>query len=740
MDKLFEMNENNSVVIKYNGNEREVVIPASVREIGERAFEDNEFIESITFEGEKIVIGGWAFKACKKLARVNVKGGFSRLEQFAFAGCEALEEIDLSGASEVGELAFGCCSGLKCVKITDSMKFIGDMAFGFCESLESIYFPDSVDFIDGSALMECQKLTSVRLPENLTEIPCWMFFNCNSLTEIKIPETVKIIGKLAFGMCSSLAEIDLPESVEAIEKCAFAGCTSLSDITIRGDIKKCGANLFDEIRELNFHLTPKSRCEHLAADNTSLERVTITGEGAQISECMFHHCEGLENVTIADGITKIGGGAFDCCYQLAEISIPDSVKSIGKMAFAFCIELCEIALPSGLKNVADSAFMRCSELKRVVLPNTVEVIEESAFYCCEKLREIYVPDSVKIVEKDAFARCPLLVSLPEKFVSENNSDEDEYFGFEDILFDKGTYYEPIGSHKIKEEDIMGKFKISVLGVGCVGSESVGLMAKSFRSDEYVSVEFMVADNTSAIRKYSADNVSIRLLRSSSQLSDSELESIREFFDEANIAYICIGLGETAGIIAPEISKIAKESGAFTICAYTNPLEYEPSEKHKSAEEQLESIKGTADALVEIKTKIERGMSIKQVYETIDEQFRSLVQMTPNLYNGDCYIGADIDRFLIALRGARSARFITETVQGENRFQELVEKLSAIIPQNTKRAVAHFSCFNEITFEEFSNLLEELNKSLDENAMVVTSMSLFSEIPEGKISLSIIAAE
>ena len=55
MDKLFEMNENNSVVIKYNGNEREVVIPASVCEIGERAFEDNEFIESITFEGDKII-------------------------------------------------------------------------------------------------------------------------------------------------------------------------------------------------------------------------------------------------------------------------------------------------------------------------------------------------------------------------------------------------------------------------------------------------------------------------------------------------------------------------------------------------------------------------------------------------------------------------------------------------------------------------------------------------------------
>lgn len=737
MDKLFEMNENNSVVKKYTGNEREVVVPANVREIGERAFEDNEFIESVTFEGEKIVIGGWAFKACKKLARVNVKGGFSRLEQFAFAGCEALEEIDLSGVSEIGKLAFGYCSNLKRVKITDGLKSIGDMAFGFCVSLESISIPDSVEFMGYGALTDCQSLTSVRLPKKLAEIPQLMFFNCCSLTEIKIPETVKTIGKLSFAACSSLVEIDLPESVEVIEKGAFAGCSSLSDITIRGNIKKCGANIFDDIRELNFHLTPKSRCEHLAMENASLKCVTITGEGAQISECMFHHCEGLEKVTIADGITKIGGGAFDCCYQLTEISIPDSVKSIGKMAFAFCIELREIVLPSGLKSIADSAFMRCSELERVVLPNTVEVIEENAFYCCEKLHEISIPDSIKIVEKDAFAHCPQLVNLPEKFVSENDLDEDEFFGFEEILFDKNTYFEPIESRKNKEENIMGNYKIRVIGVGRVGSEAVGLMAKSFRSDDVVSVEFMVADNVSDIRKYSADNVRVRLLRSSNQLSDSELESIREFFDDAKFAYICIGMGESTGIIASEICQIAKDNDAFTICAYTNPLEYEPSEKRKSAEEQRESLKDKADALVEVKPEIVSGMSVTQVYETIDEQFRRLVRVTPLLHDESFVIYSDVEDFRTVLRGARNARFITETVESENKIRELSEKFPKIIPESIKRAVVRFDCFNDINLSEMNDLCEALFRALDENAKVVQSVCL---VPEDKVSVSIIAAD
>lgn len=721
------MNENNSVVIKYTGNEREVVIPANVREIGERAFEDNEFIESVTFEGEGIIIGGWAFKACKKLARVNVKGGFSRLEQFAFAGCETLEEIDLSGTSEIDKLAFGYCSGLKRVKITDSLKSIGDMAFGFCVSLESIYIPDSVEFMGYGALSDCQSLTSVRLPEKLAEIPKLMFFNCNSLTEIKIPETVKIIGKLSFGACRSLVEIDLPESVEVIEKGAFAGCTSLSDITIRGNIKRCGANIFDEISELNFHLTPKSRCEHLAKENSSLRRVTITGEGAQIGECMFHHCESLEKVTIADGITKIGGGAFDCCYQLSEISIPDSVKNIGKMAFAFCIELREITLPSGLKTIADSAFMRCCELDNVVLPNTVEVIEESAFYGCEKLCTISIPDSVKVVEKDAFANCPQLVSLPEKFVvSDNDLGEDRRFDLEKICYNQ-------------EENIMGEFNIRVFGWGCVGAEAVGLMAKSFQSDDYVSVEFMVSDYTSDIRKYAADNVSVRVLRGYSHTDECELEEIREFFDGANFAYICTGMGEgNSSNIISMVSEIAKENSAFTICAYTMPFVFEPSEKVKAAEEQREKLMDKVDAMIEVPQPLNvRGMSIMQFIKVIDEKFCELVQMTPDLYDGAYYLCADIDRFRDVLRGAQNARFITDTVQCENKYQELAEKFPEIIPQNTKRAVIHFSCADDMTVAELNELYEGLNKVLDENAMVVTSVSL---IPEDKVSVSIIAAE
>lgn len=286
---------------------------------------------------------------------------------------------------------------------------------------------------------------------------------------------------------------------------------------------------------------------------------------------------------------------------------------------------------------------------------------------------------------------------------------------------------------------MENYKIRVFGWGLVGSEAVGLMAKSFQSNEYVSVEFMVADYNSDIRKYSADNVKARVLGASYSPADYELKEISEFFDGANFAYICTGMGEAnSSRIVSAVSEIAKESGAFTICAYTMPFVFESSEKVKAAEEQREKLMDKVDAMVEVpKPSNMRGMGITQVFEIIDERFREIVQMTPDLCDGEYYMCADIDNFRAVLRGVQNARFITETVCDENKFQALAEKLSEIIPENTKRAVVHFSCANDITVSEFNDLYDSLNKVLDENAKAVTSVSL---IPEDRISVSIIAAD
>lgn len=250
------------------------------------------------------------------------------------------------------------------------------------------------------------------------------------------------------------------------------------------------------------------------------------------------------------------------------------------------------------------------------------------------------------------------------------------------------------------------------------------MAKTFKSSEDVSVEFMVADNNSDIRKYSAENVTIRLLRTSSAPSDFELGEIRKFLDGADIAYICLGMGENRiSRIVSTVCDIAREICDFTICAYTMPLVFEEDEKHKAAEEQREYLKDKVDALVEVKSKIVRGMSITQLFGKINENFRRLVQMTPAVCDKEKDIFIELDDFRDMLRGVKNARFVTETVRGEDKIRVLSQIVSAIIPENTSRVVAHFSCFANFTISDLNELCESIKNALREDASFLTSVAI-----------------
>lgn len=48
-----------------------------------------------------------------------------------------------------------------------------------------------------------------------------------------------------------------------------------------------------------------------------------------------------------------------------------------------------------------------------------------------------------------------------------------------------------------------------------------------------------------------------------------------------------------------------------------------------------------------------------------------------------------------LRGAKNARFDTKTIRGEDKIRALSQILSATIPENTSRIVAHFRELNRV---------------------------------------------
>ena len=62
----------NNILVKYNGASENVIIPSSVKVVGEKAFYENNFVKSITFEnGSQVTeIGLSAFSFCQNLQSI----------------------------------------------------------------------------------------------------------------------------------------------------------------------------------------------------------------------------------------------------------------------------------------------------------------------------------------------------------------------------------------------------------------------------------------------------------------------------------------------------------------------------------------------------------------------------------------------------------------------------------------------------------------------------------------------
>ena len=109
----------NGVLEKYKGNDKEVVIPGNVREIGRNAFAGAN-IQKVILPDSVLLIQNWAFSACAKLEQVVLVGGLKTLGSYAFNGCVKLSQINL----------------------TESIDSIGLRAFHDCESLPNNVLPN----------------------------------------------------------------------------------------------------------------------------------------------------------------------------------------------------------------------------------------------------------------------------------------------------------------------------------------------------------------------------------------------------------------------------------------------------------------------------------------------------------------------------------------------------------------------------------------------------------------------
>ena len=295
--------------------------------------------------GTSIQLREDVFKGNDDITYVYLPETVTQVDEYAFKGCDALEELYMAGPADVSS---GLCRGDESLRRV----VLGEG----CREIRC-------DGMDSGAFQECTSLTDVVFPASLEIMDYNSFKDCPQLTAADLSGTkLSTIGQQAFGGCGLLEEVKLPSTMAYLESNAFLNCQSLNSFVIDG---ASGIEVVDNV----------------VYQGDVLLFVLL---GTQAEEAV-----------IREGTVTVATNAFEYDDHLKKVTFPDSVTEIGKNAFTGCEALEEVTFGKGLVRIGYSAFAGDASLREIILPDSVAEIGDVAFGFMEGLEKVTLPDNVK---------------------------------------------------------------------------------------------------------------------------------------------------------------------------------------------------------------------------------------------------------------------------------------------------------------------------------------------------------
>ena len=126
------MRDKKDILTEYNGDMKNVVIPAGTRMI----------------RGEEVAFGTEFKEEDERLWRLGVKAPFSRNK--------TIETVTMDDSvTVIGPKAFEHCANLKSIRLSENLKYIGLSAFLGCNALKEIHLPHSLKRVEDWAFSFC---------------------------------------------------------------------------------------------------------------------------------------------------------------------------------------------------------------------------------------------------------------------------------------------------------------------------------------------------------------------------------------------------------------------------------------------------------------------------------------------------------------------------------------------------------------------------------------------------------
>ncbi len=125
--------------------------------------------EKIKVKNGTRVIAGGVFEGEKNIKEVYLPNSINEIGEKTFCFCLNLEKVDFEegiGVEDIRILTFAGCEKLDSIDLPKSIKRIKWNAFTGCD-FENIRIPENVEYLDASAMDGCLSLKTIELPESL---------------------------------------------------------------------------------------------------------------------------------------------------------------------------------------------------------------------------------------------------------------------------------------------------------------------------------------------------------------------------------------------------------------------------------------------------------------------------------------------------------------------------------------------------------------------------------------------
>lgn len=228
------------------------------------------------------------------------------------------------------------------------------------------------------------------------------------------------------------------------------------------------------------------------------------------------------------------------------------------------------------------------------------------------------------------------------------------------------------------------------------------------------------------------------------------EEIQDVIKGADMVFIACGMGGGTGTgAAPVVAKVAKDQGMLTVGVTTKPFFFEGSQRMRLAEQGLEDLEKSVDALIVIPNDrilsiVGKDTSVKDAFAMCDEVLKQAVEGISELITMPGIINVDFADIRAVMADTGTALMGIGRASGEKRAENAAlaainSPLLEVSINGAKGVLFAIAGSDDLTMSEIQDAAKIITESIDKDAKVIFGAIRDDKLKKGEIKITVIAS-